>query len=242
MTKVARFIGALASTVTILIAGCGTGYQKVDGEWSWVSIDEGRGRTVEKLGADNATFEVLGNRDYGKDKNRVFYRTRPIDQADPATFEVLSNPMYSADSERVFVRGHMIPGADRKTFHLIKEPYGRDASAIYCGTLKMNVYDRDAFEVVSELGYWSGSDGKQLVFEFGDEFKDVSKDAGAVIGVAWARDGKAYYYGPARIEGADYSSFQIVGTYEARDKNRVFTGAFPTDEWPNRRKKILGLP
>ena len=230
---VSRRLGSLITTAAILLAGgCGTGqqdtasnrvgYHKIDGKWSYV-WDGGGERLFRNLSADETTFEVLRSPEYAKDKSRVFYEGRDVDGAEPLTFHLLSDPSYAADSVHVYVIGRVIPGGDPPTFRLLKGSYSRDASAIYCGTVKMDVRNPNGFEVVFPGTGWEEYYVKDdFLFNFGEEFTNVraSQDSPAVCGETWARDGTEYYYGPARVHAADYASFRVIELLHGEGQER----------------------
>lgn len=236
--RIAIFAGFLC------LAGCGTGYQKIDGKWTYVTWDEGNGRQVHKLDVDHETFEVFRkNREYGRDKNRVFYVLEEVKGADPESFRILSDEGYAADNAHVFLYEQLIAGADPVTFKIIKTPYGRDTKRVYCGSVAMDVDDINRFEPIQcEEGRWSGADDKnEFLFEYGESFKDlkISKDNPIThVGNGWARDGKYYYYGPGRVQGADYATFQIINSVSSRDKDREYFMVFPRGELEERRKRF----
>ncbi len=85
----------------------------------------------------------------------------------------------------------------------------------------------DSLEVVRESWTWQATLIKEaFIQEFGTAFEavNVSDESPALVGLAWARDGQFYYYGPARIEGADYETFEIVDHTTAKDKNHEYSG------------------
>jgi hypothetical protein len=188
--------------------------------------------------------EVPGGPDYSVEKQRVLYQGREVAGADASTFRPLSNRAFGVDSRNVYVLGCAIPGADPRAFRVIGGPYGRDASAVFCGTVRMSVRNIERFEVVLSDGTWEECyDKRDFVFTWGEVFENVtvSEKTPAVVGKAWARDGASYYHGPTRVAGADYASFRVKNCYQANDKNGEFTGAFRTDDWPARRQRILGI-
>jgi hypothetical protein len=184
---------------------------------------------------------------------KVCYDSRELTGADPSTFQVLAEFEYAKDASHVYVLGHEIPGADAKTFRILDRFYARDASTVYCGNVAMRVDDIEHFEVVRPIETWVGRPNQEWIeflqetnflFETGMTFASVhlSPDNHAVIAVsAWARDGKSYYCGPARVEGCDFASFEVLDEKRARDKNQEYTGAFATTAWANRRRTILKI-
>lgn len=197
---------------------------------------------LEGFFSEEEHHNVDGGR-YHKIDGEWSYEGRVIKEAHSATFQLLSGAEFAKDRARVYVRGFVVPEADPQTFTVIKGPYGKDKKKVYCGTVAMNVHDIDAFEVVSWEGMWNTTFDKQLfVFDFGRSFEtlQISEENPAVTGFAVGRDGVAYYSGPARIEGADYASFQAGSMGGGVDKYREYVGPFPAESWPQRRKDILG--
>ena len=138
--EITSFAGRISLGLMLLVSsGCGVGYQKVNGKWSYVVWDEGNGRRSLALNADQASFTKLGHKDYAKDKDAVFYQNDPIPGADPATFELLRDPIYSRDASHAYVIGHAIDGADPRTFAVLEAPFSKDADNVYCGTRRMDV-------------------------------------------------------------------------------------------------------
>jgi len=227
----------------LLSIGCGTtGFTKVDGEWVYVSWNAGSGTSVHKLNADNDTFAVLEERDYAKDKYRVFYKWEEFPGADPASFQVLERACFAKDKKNVYVMTYPIPGAESASFKVIRGPYSRDAVRVYCGTVPMETANVDGFEPLECDGMWEITfDKGSFLFDFGESFSklEISQDHPVVTGTGWGRDGKYYYHGPGRVEGADYASFKIVSSYEAVDKDRKFMYVFPEDQLPARRERFL---
>ena len=194
----------------LITSGCGTGYQKVNGRWSYVVWDEGNGRRTLDLNADQASFTKLAHKDYAKDKDAVFYQTKPIPGADPATFELLSDPIYTRDSSQCYLMGHPIDGADPQTFEVLTAPYSKDAKSIFCGTHRLSVDNVTKFKVLKGSSMWRQGDNL----------------ASAVMGFGWACDGTYHFYGGERVVGADYDSFRVIDETNASDKTRKYRGGF----------------
>lgn len=234
-----RCIRWLHVTIGSLIAsGCGTsisgskGYEKIDGQWAWVATNV-NGTSVAKIDADVDTFEILKDIRYGKDQYRVFRRATVIRGADPANFVLLSTIDYAKDKAHVFLQEHQIHGADPSSFKVIRYPFGRDARQVYCGTVPMAVDKVEDFEILSDVG------GTSTWFHRGEFLRlhgqafaqlEISPEHPVITCDAWSRDGKHYYYGPARVEGADYESFRIVDPFSATDKNRTYRRSFPAND------------
>lgn len=135
--------------LSFCLLSCNTGYKKVDGEWSYVTWDEGHGRRVHPLTVDDATFSVFKkNKAYAKDKNHVFYQGKVIPDADPSSYNLLKKEFFAKDKNHVFLFYYKIEGANPETFMELKFPYGKDDKTVFCGTIPMNVHNIDEFKVV----------------------------------------------------------------------------------------------
>ena len=86
-------------------------------------------------------------------------------------------------------------------------------------------------------------DKGSFLFDYGESFSklEISSRQPVVVGSGWGRDGKYYYHGPGRVEGADYATFKIIDSIEAADKDRKFMNVFPEDELPARRERFLNV-
>lgn len=123
------------------------GYQKIDGRWAYVSYDEGVGKRVNYLDADNQSFKILKKGEFATDKNNAYFLDSKIKNAEPSSFIVLGNG-YSADKNNVFFEFDTVIEANPKTFKLLDFPYAKDDKKVYCGTLPLLTSDIDGFAVV----------------------------------------------------------------------------------------------
>ena len=105
--------------VAILVAGCsGPHYEKVDGEWKWVTWNEAHGTVHWELeGVHNKTFQVI-DENYAKDKNQVY------------------------------LQNYVVEGANPKTFRVLDVPYATDGTFVFCGSVPMLGVDIESFEVI----------------------------------------------------------------------------------------------
>lgn len=203
MSRRLMLMGIVLSTAQI---GCTTGYTEIDGEWCYVRINEAVGREVRELHADEATFEVLADPEYARDKNHVWRHGLMLDGMDGGSYHLLSDTRYAVDRNGVYYKDYMIPGADPKTFEIIGHPYSRDRESVYCGNLEMNVARPETFKrtagnpgsVQSTSYYWSR---ENLARRFGDKFKNapVGNDTPIVISPGHGTDGVWTYNGPERV-------------------------------------------
>ena len=79
-----RWLSTAAVVLGSLLSGCGPRYEQVDGRWAWVTNDEGFGRRVWQLDADDATFEVVRTSD-GREISTVRSLTTMRDPSPVAT-------------------------------------------------------------------------------------------------------------------------------------------------------------
>ena len=206
---VVRLAFTILSLAAMSQAGCTagytSGYTKVDGKWCYVHANAAVGREVREIEADSDTFEVLSDREYAKDKNHVFRYGRPLKGIDGASYRLLSSSHWAVDRNGVYYEDHRVPGADPITFEAIGRTYGRDRSAVYCGTLKMDGVDPKKFKELSasQEGMETTSfaySADDLTKRFGDAFKDApcDRDNPAVWSEGTGTDGVSTYSGPVR--------------------------------------------
>jgi DKNYY family len=213
----------------VLFGSCGCqrdGFRQINGEWSYVTTTAGSGTVVNNLHASSNTFQVLAH-DFAKDADRVFYKRFVVEGADPSTFEVLDRKGYAKDEKQVYLMQYNVREADPSSFQVLKWPYARDDKNVFCGNVKMFVADVKNFEPVKCYGnVRSIYKRERFVEDFGKAFDFVTatQSEPAIVSSAYGRDGVYYYYGPARIEGADYATFRILDRYTGRDKDTIFDG------------------
>ncbi len=223
MRRLLTRFGALAACA-LMIAGCGSGYQKAGDRWVFVTIDEGRGRVEHPLeGADPATFEILVQGVYARDAKHVYREANSVAGADAPTFTVIEKGLWAKDRSHVWVEYVLVPDADPASFRTLQFPYSRDASHVFCGSVTMPIADLSHFEVIS------GSRDTQTIYS-GDALAHdglnfvpgVDRDHPALIGAGRARDGKVHYFGPVPLASSDYASFKAFNDYYAKDRTHVF--------------------
>lgn len=138
----------------MISSSCNSGYQKLNGEWKWITYNTGSGRYVEEVEkADIESFKVLeliGSENenlYAIDKNSVYYRGRIIQGADPESFSPLKQLGYSKDKSFVFLDSNKIILADPSSFHVLGNPYSKDSKRIFNGTIPLYVENPWEFRV-----------------------------------------------------------------------------------------------
>lgn len=118
------------------LVSCGTGYQKKDGKWNWVTWDEGNGKRSRELNVDSSTFEILKGGEYARDSSQAYYKGWPIDGASGSGFVLLGND-YASDQNSVFIRAKLIHNAKADSFELLEPPYARDDTNVFCGNIPL---------------------------------------------------------------------------------------------------------
>jgi len=129
-----------------MLSSCSPEYRMENGKWAYVYYDEGAGKNVEYLNADNATFRIFDDY-YAGDKSGIFYKGYKIYSADPGSFEVISSGGYSKDKNLVYYESEIVIGADPKSFKVLTFPYSKDLKTVYCGTIPMKVSRPEEFKV-----------------------------------------------------------------------------------------------
>lgn len=84
-------------------------------------------------GVDKESFVLLSpeNGWYAKDKNRIYFQGKPLDDADYASFILLS-PSYAKDNSHVWRDGRVLIDADPDSFQYFNYTYAKDKAQVYC--------------------------------------------------------------------------------------------------------------
>ena len=131
--------------------------------------------------ADVSTFIILSNgynRDYAKDKNRVYvvvdkyhmYDLNILENADPLTFQVLKD-IFSKDKNNVYMKGTIIKWADPKTFTEIDWGYSKDKNNVYLFGTIIDGADPITFERLDEIT----SQDKDYTYTFTSQWPDQNE-------------------------------------------------------------------
>lgn len=139
--------------IASILMSCQNGYENIEGNWYYVTFDEGAGKREDKLVVHSPSFEVLENSNYAKDKNKVFFQGRIIRNADSKSFKVIKNSNYSKDKNNVYIFWYKIPFADPETFTIYGFPYSKDKNRVFCGNISINLNEVESFELLSYTGY-----------------------------------------------------------------------------------------
>jgi hypothetical protein len=128
------------------------------GTFQLVDLDKFREKGSDDKGAENPQVN------YSKDKDKVFYNGKIINDADPATFSFIYTGAFwqefGKDKNHIFYRGNVITGADIKTFNAgqarhtyissyYSGPYSFDKNNVYYGTSSIPGVDLKTFTNVA---------------------------------------------------------------------------------------------
>ncbi|MDF2456851.1 MAG: rane protein [Cytophagaceae bacterium] len=160
--------------------------------------------------ADAPTFGPLLNdeaQNYWRDKHHAYYKWNKIPSADGATFTYLGH-QYACDKKQVYYEGQVVKDADRNTFQAMEGYLGKDAFHVFVRDVHvLNVKDPATFETVKLNEEWFGKDKAQLY---------------------------VIRYAPPHpllpFPDADLKTFEVVGDYYAKDKNRVYYYSYHIDQ------------
>ena len=238
-------IGADAETFVALDYAFGKDCQKVyycDTEhYGWIyekktiNID-----TLRKVDAPSYRYLRF---DYGKDKNRAFYKNKSFSVEDVASFQVIT-PDFTRDYKRAYYKMKMVDKSDGQTFTMIDEHYASDKSKIY-------LYDKSDVYILpcSTKGF------KVLKSPFCKDYKSVIYNRTVIYGAdpasfvafgnGYSRDRSQVFFATESIKEADLSSFKIFEGDEDNDRpsfyaydkysvfwaNKVLKGANPKSFW-----------
>lgn len=195
------------------------------------------GQEYKVENADINTFQTI-NDNWAKDKNRVYSGWETVEGAGPANFHLLNNGFWT-DNINVYLydKGYVVQGADPATFEVIKGDYdyfgsgnfyfAKDKNKILFIDSKtvtnpeIQSIDRESFEII-DMYYSKDKNSvyyKNTLVAFADHrsFKIIKgnvKDFGVDENYVYC-DGK-------KLENSDSKTFEVLDSYNAKDKNNVY--------------------
>ncbi len=211
---------------TAALTACNTGYQQINGQWMYVTLDESQGRRENPIaGADAATFERIERSDFARDRSRVYYQGRVLEGADAATFEHLKGN-YWKDRNRVYYFSRPLAGADPGSYRLLRADWGRDNRNVFVGADAVDPKDIGTFEVVNDnwardsLWYYPAQYGRYAPIE------TLDRATFKILDGVWAKDCCRVYYFNRVVEGADPATFEVINDVRGRDKDYYYLTGF----------------
>jgi hypothetical protein len=213
--------------MALWLTACNVGYQQVDGQWMYVTLDESNGRREAPIeDADATSFERLGRSEFARDRSRVYYRGSVLEGADAGSFEHLKGS-YWRDANRVYYFDHPLPGSDPVSYRLLRDDWGRDDHNVYVGADPVNPKDISSFEIINanwardSQWYYPAQNGRHI------PITELDRATFQVLDGGWAKDCCRVYYYDRIVEGADPESFEVVNDFRGRDKNYYYLTGFP---------------
>lgn len=187
-----------------------------------------------------AKLPGIGNSNYRKDENHVYYNTDEIPNSDPITFEIIDET-FAKDKNQVYSKGEIIPEADPATF--IPTPTPHDAKNIYIETAcggsgyslvfcykKIEGADMETFEPLFSTPFFVFSRDAYHVFYYNKMILEADPETFAVH--KGGKYGYTYWYDKNYIFVMGYDRIGIIkqkcdtleqiGSYYLRCDDRVY--------------------
>ena len=176
--------------------------------------------------ADKDTFEVMGNSDYSKDKNNVYYAGYNVVQlqdVDKSSFTIGEENGFSYDKKNVYYAGRKlndISSAGFKVTRLVNRPnlpinFLNDNKNIY---KLIAVFDEETGELKSvKTAVVKNPKVDSKTFETFSYSGNYFRDKNNVY-----YENELYKMGLKKIAGADRNSFEVLNDEFSRDKNNVY--------------------
>jgi hypothetical protein len=213
------------------LSSCNLGYNTDGDNITYTYMPGGGGFTVKTVtikGADAATFKILSNDTYAKDKNRCYFESRPIENAEPKSFIPLEGG-FSKDAKNVFYLLRKFKNVDAKSFDVIETgPFSQDKDNIYFYWKSIGVEDYKSFEVINALG---GIDNKcyYRTYKAGDSLhinKNPIKDKNSfqILEHRYSKDNQQVYFDGDVVQGADSKTFNVTSYGKGKDSRFMYYG------------------
>lgn len=166
-----------------------------------------RGAPQVVYGADAASFKNRRSgtgEEYGTDKNFVYCAGKKIEGSDGKSFND-SDPNYAFDKNQAYYPYcTIIPNADGASFQVVSAgTYAKDNKHVYLYGKAIPIADPASFQLL-ENPYMKD---KNSIYYYSHRTDEV----------------KGEIYEVKRIEGADVSSFVVLGNGIAKDKHHTYT-------------------
>ena len=214
-----------------LFTSCTNVYKIEDDKVYFISWNEAHGTTKHLINADSKTFKSLKNY-FGKDKNKVFYKSTTLKNADPATFKILSK-RYAIDKNQAYYYGKIIPLKNTSKFKILNNKfYATDGIDFYYNGSPLAVCSVDNFKILHQGLHYSWSTDKCFYYVNGYKVKSknytkmhiykntaYSKDNEFV----YSLDHKFNYKDGIKVFDIDVPSFNVDKEGKTSDKNGYFT-------------------
>ena len=212
--KSIAIIAVIALFVLPIFSACnskyGSGYVFENGTWNYVSYDKAVGRRVDPIDVDKDEFQKLKYKDFARDNENVYFKSRKIEGSDPDTFEVISTAdrrSYAKDKNNVYIYFkndwdvYKIINADPGTFEVLEFPYAKDKNDAYNGTLPLFVDDVSKFEVIEGAGMSTSTSAEYFLTEAEYNKEKYGDIEGAIL---YSTEGKA------KTDKLVYEGYMIV--------------------------------
>ncbi len=222
--------------LSIVVLTCLTsckGYTVKNHHVYYVYWNEGSGRNERLLEhADAASFSVLDNSEYGKDKFHVYNGTQIIPGADPSSFTLIDD-YYAKDKYRGYFCGDSIATSTAEGFTVINSYYAKDLHDVYYTTSPLHVCHPGNFKYIGpddnlDLNSWSTDGCHYFYMQFKIPSEDYAHTRYFLKGGGMAADLHYVYFldhainydidGKKVMDTVDVNSFKVTGFLECRDK------------------------
>jgi len=218
--------------LSIFVTGCAAGYRPENGHMVFSEMTE-NGRINHGIRETiSGSFSQLGDHEYAKDDEHVFYRGSAITGAPPRSFRYLGD-LFSKDEAHVYWCDRVIEGADPATFKILdgKNLWAKDGHDVYFADRHLSVQDVRTFVLIKDG--WGKDD---RAFYYAGSFNPrigvvpCHHESMAILDEYYAKDLQNVFYEGEQVPGADPVSFRVTGPWSGADKSRTYRFGEPNSE------------
>lgn len=169
--------------------------------------------------ADPATFTLISEESYAKDKSHIFYYDNILKDADLATFELLDNE-YSRDKNSVYKGQYKIDGADPATFVIFSYDLSKDKNGVYYNQTKVATVDTATMKYFSGDYYYDKNNfySKDKIISGVDVSEPI-----IAIGDRIFKNKTGIFVGDGEAANVDASSFTNLNNGFYKDSTNIYT-------------------
>lgn len=181
------------------------------------------------------SFTII-NAAYAKDRYRVYFRGKALENSDPESFEMLAiDQTLDKDKNQVYYWGDIL-SKDAKSFEGLDKHYYRDANHVWFKKkhpdflhrwqfIKLTATEASSFEIMRKGGFLTRT--QTQVFYFEKEIPEVNPKQIKTLGGGYWTDQNTIYYQETSLAFIEVASFETIKhpqgyfTLFAKDKEQV---------------------
>lgn len=168
---------------------------------------------------DLNSFSII-DKDYAKDKNRIYHKGLNLGKRDVKSFKVLPHSL-SKDKFGAYYRNQLIVGSDGESFKVLNASYYQDNANVYSlqdgNVFAIKQVDYKSFKIIKD----KYAKDKNSVFYQGNLLEGIDSKQFKLLTSDYCIDPNFVYYQAEQV-AANAKYFQVLANGYAKDDNNIF--------------------